>query len=145
MFRSEAVGVGQPGALSSRAEESRTVIQRLAKRVGAFEIDAVSALIFSGKDDAVIVGVADVFARADGPEEGVWVDLFVWKLVAALGGVIHDHPGLVLVHKQTQRVAVRSLIVHLERESRTYSPLDSQAVLIDVRAANVLIFGAQAN
>src|SRR6266480_2391563 len=92
---------------------------------------------------AVIVRVANILASSDRAEEWVWVGLHVWRLVAAPGGIIHGHVWLVVVYEQTQLVAGRSLIVHLQRKGGTQSPLDSQAVLLDIRAANILIFGAE--
>src|SRR6266446_410294 len=93
---------------------------------------------------AVVVRVAEVLASSHRAEERVREDLLIWgTLFKVFGGVPHDDGRLVLVHKQTKPVGVRSLIVDLQGKGGTQSPLDSQTVLIDIRAANVLIFGAE--
>ena len=66
-------------------------------------------------------------------------------IAAAPGGIIHDDRWLVLVDEQAQLVACRTLIVDFQRERAAKLALNAKAVLIDVRTADVLIFGADAH
>src|SRR5260370_665521 len=113
------VGVGHAARLAARPKERSAVIERLAKRVGAFKKDAMASLVSGRHHHAVVVRVAEILASPDRAEERIREHLLVWgALFKVSGGVPHDYDRLVLVHEQAQLVRVRPLIVHLQRESR---------------------------
>ncbi len=66
-------------------------------------------------------------------------------MVAALGRIAHDHGRLILVNKDTQLVAARPLIIHFEGKVVAEPALDSEIVLVQIRAAYVLVFGIDAD
>src|SRR5207244_1151442 len=91
-------------ALAGGTEERRVVVNRFAQCVGSLQEVPLAALILGGEYQAVVVGVADVFASADGAESRVRVELLVWRLAAEPGWIPHNHAGLILIHKQAQLV-----------------------------------------
>src|SRR5882762_3682599 len=100
--------------------------------------------LVSGRDDAAVVaGVADVYAGSNGAEQGIGENLGVGRLVAALGGIVHDDSWLVLVDEQAELVSCGTLVVDFNRKCAAKLTLNAEAVLINVRTAKVLVFGAE--
>ncbi len=64
-------------------------------------------------------------------------------VVAAESRIVHRDSGLVVVDEQTKLVGGRPLIVDFNGKCTAKLALDTEAVLINVRTAKVLIFGTE--
>ncbi len=113
VLQSKIVHVGRPGSLSAGAEECRLVVQRLTQCVRSLEEDAVPSLIFRGQHHAVVIRVDEILPGADRTKERNGKNLFIGRLVAALGWIAHDHCWLILIQKQPEMAAAGALIVGL--------------------------------
>ena len=78
-------------------------------------------------------------------ESGVREDLLVGRHLAALGEIVDNHGRLILIDRDHQLVAARTLVVRLDGEARAQSPLDAEVELIDVGGAQIGIDGAQSD
>src|SRR5260370_3636682 len=108
------------------------------------------ASLVSGRDEAgVVIGVADMHTRSDGTKQGVREVLNVAGaerlagVVAAESGIVHRNRRLIQVDEQAQFVSGGTLIVDFNGKCTAKLALDTEAVLINIRTAKVMVFGSE--
>ena len=105
----------------------------------------MAALVPSYRHRAIVVRVAYTYACSNRAEEGIGEHLGVRCLVASLSGVVHRDLWLVSVDEQPQLVTGRTLIVDFQRECAAKLTLNTEAILVNVGAAQTLVFRTESN
>src|SRR5947208_13216803 len=138
-------GSATPPGWPVGTDQEELLSRDLPKVYEAWKEDAVATLVFAGQQHAVVVRIRDVLTHVDGGKGLVRKELDIGSQAAAPGGIVDRDKGLVEVDVEQEFVPARALIIGFKGEVLAHAALNTEVVLIDVRAAEIGILRTEAD